>query len=96
MNAIRLTRHIDSETLHLPELRPLIGKEVEIIVLENGQSGGKDDAFWRNTSLDELAVAQGVTSPQPLQNLRGGWTEEDFDGFEEAVAAWRNDQHRSR
>ena len=25
---------MDSETLHLPELRPLLGKDVEIIVLE--------------------------------------------------------------
>ena len=34
MNAIRIRKHIDSETLHLPELREMIGKEVEIIVLE--------------------------------------------------------------
>ena len=34
MNAIRIHRKLDSETLHLPELRPLIGREVEIIVLD--------------------------------------------------------------
>jgi hypothetical protein len=34
MNAIRVRRRIESETLHLPELRPLIGKTVEIIVVE--------------------------------------------------------------
>lgn len=34
MNAIRIRRKIESETLHLPELRNLIGKTVEIIVLE--------------------------------------------------------------
>jgi hypothetical protein len=34
MNAIRIHRQLDSETLHLPELKPLIGKRVEIIVLE--------------------------------------------------------------
>jgi len=33
MNAIRVRKHIASETLHLPELKPLIGREVEIIVL---------------------------------------------------------------
>lgn len=32
MEAIRIRRKLDSETLHLPELRPLMGKEVEIIV----------------------------------------------------------------
>ena len=34
MNAIRIRKRIDSETLHLPELKEMIGKEVEIIVLE--------------------------------------------------------------
>ena len=34
MNAVRIRRRVESETLHLPELRPLIGKDVEIIVLE--------------------------------------------------------------
>jgi hypothetical protein len=34
MNIIRVRRRIESETLHLPELRPLIGKTVEIIVVE--------------------------------------------------------------
>jgi hypothetical protein len=34
MNAIRIRRKLESETLHLPELKPLIGKNVEIIVQE--------------------------------------------------------------
>lgn len=34
MNAIRIHKVIDSETLHLPELKPLIGKAVEITVVE--------------------------------------------------------------
>ena len=34
MSAIRIRKRIDSETLHLPELRPLLGKAVEIIVRE--------------------------------------------------------------
>jgi hypothetical protein len=34
MKAIRLRRHIDSETLSLPEIKPLIGRNVEIIILE--------------------------------------------------------------
>ena len=36
MNAIRIRKTIESETLHLPELRPLVGRTVEIIVLEEG------------------------------------------------------------
>lgn len=31
---IRLKRHLDSETLHLPELHHLIGSDVEIVVRE--------------------------------------------------------------
>jgi hypothetical protein len=34
MNAVRIHRQLDSDTLYLPELKPLIGKNVEIIVLE--------------------------------------------------------------
>jgi len=32
MSAIRIRRTIDSDTLHLPELRPFIGQTVEITV----------------------------------------------------------------
>jgi hypothetical protein len=34
MNAIRIRTRIESETLTLPELKPLIGRAVEIIVLD--------------------------------------------------------------
>jgi hypothetical protein len=34
MNPVRIRRKLELETLHLPELRPLIGKNVEIIVQE--------------------------------------------------------------
>jgi len=34
MKAIHIHKHLDSETVTLPELKPLIGKDVEIIVIE--------------------------------------------------------------
>ena len=34
MNVIRIRKRLDSDTLHLPELRPLLGRTVEIIVRE--------------------------------------------------------------
>lgn len=34
MNVIHLRKRVDSETLHIPELRRFLGKNVEIIVLE--------------------------------------------------------------
>lgn len=58
MTAIRIRKTIDSETLHLPELRPLVGQTVEIIVLEETASasiepgtGDWDDA---KCAVDEL------------------------------------------
>jgi hypothetical protein len=54
MQAIRVHRYIDSETLQLPELRELIGKEVEIVVLEEPaetSSTGRRDY----SALDEIA-----------------------------------------
>lgn len=32
MGIIRVRRKLESDTLHLPELKPLIGQEVEIVV----------------------------------------------------------------
>lgn len=34
MHAIRLRQRLNSETITLPELRPFVGKEVEIVVSE--------------------------------------------------------------
>ena len=34
MNAITIHTHLESDTVHLPELRPMVGKDVEIIVIE--------------------------------------------------------------
>lgn len=39
MNAIRITQILESDTLHLPQLRPWVGREVEIIVLETSAAG---------------------------------------------------------
>ncbi|HEX4592105.1 MAG TPA: hypothetical protein VH120_19385 [Gemmataceae bacterium] len=42
MSTIRIHRTLDSDTLHLPELKPLIGKAVEITVTEAPDENGKD------------------------------------------------------
>jgi hypothetical protein len=63
MIAIRIRKKIDSETLHIPELRPLIGHEVEIIVLEDQPSSSVDrvdpQAFWKGKTVDELGEGAG-------------------------------------
>lgn len=42
MEAIRIRKRIESEDLRLPELRALIGKDVEIIVLDESVSERRD------------------------------------------------------
>lgn len=51
MEAIKIKKKIESETLHLPILKPLIGKNVEIIMLidsETQQVSKKTQADWRS------------------------------------------------
>ena len=44
MQAVKITRRLDPETLHLPELRPFLGKQVEIIVREGARGFRADEA----------------------------------------------------
>jgi hypothetical protein len=50
MNAIRIRKHLDSATLVLPELQPLVGKDVEIIVLEDSASRAWPDGWFEATA----------------------------------------------
>lgn len=65
MNAIRLRKRLDSHVLDLPELRPMVGRSVEIIVLDDQeplqtQSGRRDlsalDEVIRRDAIDTDAV----------------------------------------
>jgi hypothetical protein len=42
MNTIRIQARLDSTTLHLPELSPLLGRTVEIVVSVQGSDAGHD------------------------------------------------------
>lgn len=60
MNAIRIFRKLESDALHLPELKPLIGRTVEIIVLEEDHrsvsrpgTGDWDAAFQAVEELED-------------------------------------------
>jgi hypothetical protein len=46
MSVIHIHRRIDSETLHLPELRPLIGKTVQIVVTEQPAPPSVTEKDW--------------------------------------------------
>jgi len=72
MNAVRIRRRLESDTLHLPELKPLIGKNVEIIVQEK--------------LADDLGCFSGLPAPKPLnekdtQALRELLTAEQFEAL---------------
>jgi hypothetical protein len=73
MNAIRIETTISSETLHLPQLKPLVGKCVEIIVREKSASNVTPPT--RNWTDVEEAVRQ-------LEDY-------DFDAYREAREADR-------
>jgi hypothetical protein len=64
--AIRIQKRIDSETLHLPELRPLIGKTVDIEVRERAVSVARPDPY---AALFALA-GRDVVDPDAYQKLR--------------------------
>jgi hypothetical protein len=52
MDVIRIKTHLNSETLTLPELKPLVGHDVEIVVREeNGASLSPAEADARRLSL---------------------------------------------
>src|SRR5687767_10985576 len=58
-NAFRIRTRIESETLHLPELRPLIGKEVEIVVQETGASHPAAATPGQGPKAEATAAANG-------------------------------------
>jgi hypothetical protein len=66
MNAIHIRKHLDSDTLHLPELKPLIGKTVDIIVQEQTPAQSEKspyDAFF-------ALAGQDVVDPDAYKRLR--------------------------
>jgi hypothetical protein len=65
MNAIRIKKHLDSETLHLPEIKGMVGKEVEIIILEEQPVAQRGDL-----SLLEQAAKDNLIDPEALKELR--------------------------
>lgn len=61
MSAIRIRRTLDSDTLHLPELRPLLGRTVDIVVEEHPASAARDEFYaevGRPPETEEAFTAQ--------------------------------------
>jgi hypothetical protein len=66
MSTIRIRKHLDSETLVLPELRPLIGKTVEIRVREQPESPIDEMIDWEYLAELEAEFAE---DPSPIPSL---------------------------
>jgi hypothetical protein len=78
--------HIENGVVVFAEPIPLApGTEVRV---EAVAPAGAD--FWEPCSLEELARRQGVPVPESPEEMVGGWPDDELhDGFEEAVALWR-------
>jgi hypothetical protein len=67
MNAIRIKRKIDSETIHLPELKPFFGREVEILILDEASSSTSEVDRWK--PLFDIA-GNDLIDPDAYKELR--------------------------
>jgi hypothetical protein len=48
--------------------------------------------FWQRASFEDFARQQGVRPVEHLEELLGGWPEDDVnDGFEAALERWRQE-----
>jgi hypothetical protein len=68
MNAIRIRKKLDSDTLHLPELQAFLGKAVEIIVLEENGAPAEPRPASRYDAFFSLA-GHDVVDPDAYKQL---------------------------
>ena len=68
MEAIKIQRKIDSETLHIPELKRFLGKFVEIILLEVPSS---ESAAMKGDIKEFISAANRIDiDEKAIQRLR--------------------------
>ena len=91
VKAVRIRKTLDSPIPGLPELTPMIGKTVEIIVIEE-TGAGLPFGYWESPTVDALRAAHGVEPVMSLDDLMGGWAEPIDDGFDEALSRWRHEE----
>lgn len=70
MATIRIKKRLDSETLVLPELRPLVGKTVEIRVREQSDSPIDDMIDWEYHAQLEAEMAEDTEPIPTLEEVR--------------------------
>lgn len=50
--------------------------------------------FWENISAEEHARRQGKGPVTDISVLQGGFAPEDWEGFDEALESWREEENR--
>ena len=68
MSTIRIRKTIDSETLHLPELKPLLGRTVEITISESSETARRD-ACHAEAGQAPASEQEGVGKPSANQAM---------------------------
>jgi hypothetical protein len=70
MRAIRVYRRLESETLSLPELKDLIGKDVEIVVLEDVRNTSPEPTEEPDYSALAGIAGQNLIDPEAYKEGR--------------------------
>ena len=75
MHAIR--KRVDSDTLHLPELKQMLGKTVEIIIVEETRTPEPPQA----TACFGALLPKATFDPQALEAMRSHLTREQYEAL---------------
>lgn len=86
MTPIRITTKLESDTLTLPELRPLVGKTVEIRVVEAGESAIDRDEDHEFYAELEAEFANDPTPVPTIEEVRAMLTHDTSNWAAEIIA----------
>lgn len=68
MNAIRVLKHIDSDHVHIPELREMMGRDVEITIVAHAFGADASDETLETFLGD--ALRRPPPTPEEMAELR--------------------------
>src|SRR5438477_4036108 len=78
MNAIRIHKRVDSDMLHVPELKQMLGKTVEIIILEETLTPNLSPPA---PGCFRALVPKDAYDPNALDAMRGQLTKEQYEAL---------------
>jgi hypothetical protein len=78
MHAIRIRKRVDSDTLHLPELKQMLGKMVEIVIVEETRTPSEPP---QGTACLGALLPKATFDPQALEAMRSHLTREQYEAL---------------